>query len=264
MSSFLLSVIFIFVIVIFILLLSFRTFVKKEMENLNFQLKDLKMQLAKRSFEKKDFIPEEKDEITDTIPEKLFKEPAIKKEPELKVELEEEMVTKVEEEKILQKEEKLTVDNFEKKISTSIPEEKIPVVKPIVKKKKTDFEKFIGENLMNKIGILILVIAIGLGIKYAIGEGWINPVGRIKSPSRQCIQVRLLTMKTLLHDFMRCAMDSFIFLAEPCQQIAVGGLKADKSVAAPESFTYKTVRPFNLSFDPGRIGRCYLWLETIV
>jgi len=149
------------------------------MENLNFQLKDLKMQLAKRSFEKKEFISEEKDEIVDTVPEKLFKKPEIKKEPELKEELGEKVSPKVEEEKILQKEEKLTVDNFEKKISTSIPEEKIPVVKPIVKKKKTDFEKFIGENLMNKIGILILVIAIGLGIKYAIGEGWINPVGRI-------------------------------------------------------------------------------------
>jgi uncharacterized membrane protein len=174
MSSFLLSIIFIFVLVIFILLLGFRTFVKKEMDKINYQLKDLKTQLAKQRFEKKEVVTEQKDKIPEIIPDKQIEEPELKKEPEIQKEPE------LEEEKILQKEKELIVNNIEKTISTTIPEkEEVPVYKPIVKKKKTDFEKFIGENLMNKIGILILVIAIGLGIKYAIGEGWINPAGRI-------------------------------------------------------------------------------------
>jgi len=42
-----------------------------------------------------------------------------------------------------------------------------------------DIEKFIGENLINKIGIAILVLAIGYFVKYAIDSNWIGPVGRV-------------------------------------------------------------------------------------
>ena len=42
-----------------------------------------------------------------------------------------------------------------------------------------DLEKFIGENLINKIGIAILVLAIGFFVKYAIDNNWIGPVGRV-------------------------------------------------------------------------------------
>jgi len=42
-----------------------------------------------------------------------------------------------------------------------------------------DLEKFIGENLVNKIGIAILVLAIGFFVKYAIDNDWIGPVGRV-------------------------------------------------------------------------------------
>lgn len=63
----------------------------------------------------------------------------------------------------------------EKKI---VPE---PVIKPfgIVKeKKKVDYEKYIGENLFGKIGILVLVVGMGLFVKYAIDKNWINEVFR--------------------------------------------------------------------------------------
>ncbi len=43
----------------------------------------------------------------------------------------------------------------------------------------TDWEKFIGENLISKIGIAILVLAIGFFVKYAIDNDWIGPVGRV-------------------------------------------------------------------------------------
>lgn len=42
-----------------------------------------------------------------------------------------------------------------------------------------DIEKFIGENLINKIGIAILVLGIGFFVKYAIDQNWINEIGRV-------------------------------------------------------------------------------------
>lgn len=42
-----------------------------------------------------------------------------------------------------------------------------------------DFEKFVGENLINKIGIGILVLGIGFFVKYAIDQDWINEIGRV-------------------------------------------------------------------------------------
>jgi uncharacterized membrane protein len=46
-------------------------------------------------------------------------------------------------------------------------------------KVKTDFEKFIGENLLNKIGILITVIGVAIGAKYSIEHQLISPLTRI-------------------------------------------------------------------------------------
>jgi uncharacterized membrane protein len=45
--------------------------------------------------------------------------------------------------------------------------------------KHPDLEKFIGENLVNKIGIAILVLAIGFFVKYAIDNNWVGPAGRV-------------------------------------------------------------------------------------
>ncbi|WP_066506084.1 DUF2339 domain-containing protein [Rufibacter sp. DG15C] len=42
-----------------------------------------------------------------------------------------------------------------------------------------DWEKFIGENLINKLGIAILVLGIGFFVKYAIDQDWINEIGRV-------------------------------------------------------------------------------------
>ncbi len=53
----------------------------------------------------------------------------------------------------------------------SVPEEK-------AEKKKTDYERFIGENLFGKIGILIFILGIGFFVKYAIDQNWINETMR--------------------------------------------------------------------------------------
>jgi len=42
-----------------------------------------------------------------------------------------------------------------------------------------DLEKFIGENLINKIGIAVLVLGIGFFVKYAIDQNWIKEIGRV-------------------------------------------------------------------------------------
>jgi uncharacterized membrane protein len=50
---------------------------------------------------------------------------------------------------------------------------------PAARKEKSDLEKFIGENLISKIGIVILIIGVGIGAKYAIDNDLISPLGRI-------------------------------------------------------------------------------------
>jgi uncharacterized membrane protein len=54
-----------------------------------------------------------------------------------------------------------------------------PGPKPGFFERNPDLEKFIGENLANKIGIAILVLGIGFFVKYAIDQNWINEIGRV-------------------------------------------------------------------------------------
>ena len=46
-------------------------------------------------------------------------------------------------------------------------------------KNNPDIEKFIGENLINKIGIAVLILGIAFFVKYAIDQDWINEIGRV-------------------------------------------------------------------------------------
>lgn len=97
----------------------------------------------------------------------------------------------------------LQVDEPEKLVSDkSIPEEvkpaeiKVPKDKKVhkllkekkIQQKKTwkiknpfgsEIKKFIGENLINKIGIAVLIIGVGIGAKYAIDNDLISPLARI-------------------------------------------------------------------------------------
>ena len=61
-------------------------------------------------------------------------------------------------------------------------QEKPAMIQPhpqAVSKEGFNFERFIGENLINKIGIGVLVIGIGLFVKYAIDNEWINETARV-------------------------------------------------------------------------------------
>jgi uncharacterized membrane protein len=66
-----------------------------------------------------------------------------------------------------------------KPIKTKFPQYKPAEPKQSFFDRYPDLEKFIGENLINKIGIAILVLAIGFFVKYAIDNNWIGPVGRV-------------------------------------------------------------------------------------
>ncbi len=44
---------------------------------------------------------------------------------------------------------------------------------------KSNLERFIGENLISKIGIVILILGVAIGAKYAIDKNWITPLMRI-------------------------------------------------------------------------------------
>lgn len=57
-----------------------------------------------------------------------------------------------------------------------------PVYKPkspVQPKSKSSIEKFVGENLLNKIGIIITVIGVAIGAKYSIENDLISPLTRI-------------------------------------------------------------------------------------
>jgi len=70
------------------------------------------------------------------------------------------------------------------KVTTVEVKEVIEAVKqtaaaPTFSDRHPDIERFIGENLVSKIGIAILVLAIGYFVKYAIDQNWIGPVARV-------------------------------------------------------------------------------------
>ena len=60
-----------------------------------------------------------------------------------------------------------------------IPAEPKPSFSQRFMAENPDLEKFIGENLINKIGIAILVAGIGYFVKFAIDQNWINEIGRV-------------------------------------------------------------------------------------
>jgi uncharacterized membrane protein len=75
--------------------------------------------------------------------------------------------------------EKLTVPEtgaISQKETVSTTKQEQPKLQP---ENEPDIEKFIGENLANKIGIAVLVLGIAFFVKYAIDKNWINEAGRV-------------------------------------------------------------------------------------
>lgn len=74
--------------------------------------------------------------------------------------------------------EETKVETIEPRITPEAPKQPVTnISKP--KKGKSNIEKFIGENLINKIGILITIIGVVIGAKYSIENNLISPLTRI-------------------------------------------------------------------------------------
>jgi uncharacterized membrane protein len=71
-----------------------------------------------------------------------------------------------------------TVIEINEEVTSVEINEQSQVFKPVVKK-ETDLEKFIGENLANKIGIAVLLLGISFFVKYAIDKDWIKETSRV-------------------------------------------------------------------------------------
>lgn len=109
-------------------------------------------------------------------PEPIKEEPVViqheKVKPVIKEKSKKEVVVDFTKETKTKKEEK----HIEKRQSFS---EKMTAKFTRFKKDNPDIETFIGENLISKIGIFILVLGISFFVKYAIDQEWINEVGRV-------------------------------------------------------------------------------------
>ena len=126
-----------------------------------------------------------KEKSTNETIKDIFREEPVAKKPEIiiaqpKPVFEVEKTNPIVEKPILQKE------NTEKIVfnSPTAFKEKPKVVSEKswfekFKENNPDLEKFIGENLINKIGILILVLGISFFVKYAIDKNWINETARV-------------------------------------------------------------------------------------
>ena len=132
---------------------------------------------------------EEQDTLIDTSEEQIA-EPIVSDKTEetheelLNEQLNEQPIEQTKEQPIVQPE----VQPIEQ---TEVQQEEQPkVVQPTAQKKKAesatkdlfptvDWEKFIGENLISKLGILILLIGVGIGGKYAIDHEMLSPAVRI-------------------------------------------------------------------------------------
>jgi hypothetical protein len=184
--------IFIAIAVIFFIVLNIQSNQRNNSETINHDLSVLNKQLQEIKNQLFN-LQHNTASITNTEQQQKEKEAAeLKAQEEYKqkiaaiesLRLHKEAKKKIEEEKLLQQHLVVTVEVNE---TVDIPKTKIqpPPAAPQESwsekwvRNNPDLEKFIGENLVSKIGIAILVLAIGFFVKYAIDKEWIGEVGRV-------------------------------------------------------------------------------------
>jgi uncharacterized membrane protein len=157
--------------------------VKKDLSVLNYQVQDLKNQLSGLTVNAHTNVQDEK-------AEKEAAELRAKEEYRQKLAAIEEM-RRLREERHLEEQEKtlpaIPVVTVEVKEPIEAPGKRVKNIPSLQNeswgqkwvKNNPDLEKFIGENLVSKIGIAILVLAIGFFVKYAIDKNWIGPIARV-------------------------------------------------------------------------------------
>jgi uncharacterized membrane protein len=146
----------------------------RKLNQLSNQLSDMEMRIKNLKNEEviKSAIPEFKKEIEQSTIQREIVAITVKEKP---VVISEEKIPEI---PAIQKEETVSQKVMASAASGTIKEESFPGSKS-VQQDKTDWEKFIGENLANKIGIAVLVLGISFFVKFAIDKNWINETGRV-------------------------------------------------------------------------------------
>jgi uncharacterized membrane protein len=160
----------ILLLVIVILIINNKSGVNQKLDGLEYKIEELQNLLEKQ---KRDAKPEEKPwtSFPDPVKPPTIKLPVPPKPAEPQPEI------------VVERQKEVFADNravTTKPVRAPEPE----ILKPAEPElsffeRYPDLEKFIGENLVNKIGIAILVLAIGFFVKYAIDNDWVGPVGRV-------------------------------------------------------------------------------------
>lgn len=127
---------------------------------------------AKKQEEKEE---KETEEIVEPIPETEKKEKAEEKIPAFEEKVEKKIEEKVEEEP----EEIPKIPEFVSSDSKQEPQTATVSDKIRDWFNQIDWEKFIGENILSKIAVIVLVIGLGFFVKYAIDRDWINEIARV-------------------------------------------------------------------------------------
>lgn len=154
-------------IVLIVIVLNQTGNISNQVSRLQAEIRSLKEQLAKFSAEKKETLPTAS--VEKPKPLEVKKEiviPPVKEPEPVPV--------------IIETEKKITVTTVSIKETITPPAKKeYKAPPPTFFERHPDMEKFIGENLVSKIGIAILVLAIGFFVKYAIDKDWIGATGRV-------------------------------------------------------------------------------------
>ncbi|MEN8927539.1 MAG: DUF2339 domain-containing protein [Flavobacteriales bacterium] len=173
----------IFFILILLLLLVINNNVKAKHELLENKIEDL-TEVIRTLYKKLNTSGESAQKNPSSVNQEIIREEIVSK-PLPKQEVKQ-LEAQVEKKELVQKpvqqqpdfivEEKTTAKKIEKPIEEEVPSQ---TIFEKFKERNPDLEKFIGENLINKIGILILVLGISFFVKYAIDKEWINEPARV-------------------------------------------------------------------------------------
>jgi uncharacterized membrane protein len=174
MQGLLLLVCIIILIVVLIIKSDLSTNLKALREKLNFLDQDIQRLKFQKQEEKPSITIEPTIITTQPKPVEPIKEPRVTPKPIL----EEEPFEQFKKPPVSEKKPEPVLEPIAEVITEPVYTPPSPP-KPGFFERNPDLEKFIGENLANKIGIGILVIGIGFFVKYAIDQNWIHEIGRV-------------------------------------------------------------------------------------
>ncbi|MBC7826129.1 MAG: DUF2339 domain-containing protein [Chitinophagaceae bacterium] len=173
-------------LIIFFVLLSFKSSVNENLKKLENELNDLRKSIKEIKSSPSTETYSKKESATQDYWESGFKvvEQPFPAKPSLQEEANQFIKQNEGAELPAKKMQEETKQNLTKTIEVkeTITPPRTPIEKirePSFFERHPDLEKFIGENLISKVGIAILVLAIGYFVKYAIDKNWIGPVARV-------------------------------------------------------------------------------------